>query len=211
MHLSTLFAYFALFISSLCYAQIPSKSGEFNITSPLDDGVYVAGQQLPISYVILDSGSSNTWFSSRKRPHPVFSSFALGLSLNIYFQPAPGINSTGALIAKNADVSEVAGAVVTINNKYYWQHTYNYAIPPSAPPGSYFVLFESVNTSTNTSVPVIIRPYVNMTTASASSSASMPTASATESSNTNKSIGGQIQPMVPLVLLSLSVALSYLL
>ncbi|SAL99631.1 hypothetical protein [Absidia glauca] len=191
MHLSTVFAYFALFISSLCYAQIPSKSGEFNITSPLDDGVYVAGQQLPISYVILDSGSR--------------------LSLNIYFQPAPGINSTGAVIAKNADVSEVAGAVVTINNKYYWQHTYNYAIPPTAPPGSYFVLFESVNTSTNTSVPVIIRPYVNMTTATASSSATAPTASATESSNTNKSIGGQIQPMVPLVMLSLSVALSYLL
>lgn len=210
MHLSTFFAYFALFISSLCYAQIPSKSGEFNITSPLDDGVYVAGQQLPISYVILDSGSSNTWLSLKKAASPSFFC-CIGLSLNIYFQPAPGINNTGAVIAKNADVSEVAGAVVTINNKYYWQHTYNYAIPPTAPPGSYFVLFESVNTSTNTSVPVIIRPYVNMTTATASSSATAPTASATESSNTNKSIGGQIQPMVPLVMLSLSVALSYLL
>ncbi|KAI8338043.1 hypothetical protein BC941DRAFT_395801 [Chlamydoabsidia padenii] len=189
MHLTTFFAYFTLFISSLCYAQIPSKSGEFNITSPLDDGVYVAGQQLPISYVILDSGSR--------------------LSLNIYFQPAPGINSTGTIIAQNADVSEVAGAVVTINGKYYWQHTYNYAIPPTAPPGSYFVLFESVNTNTNTSVPVIIRPYVNMTTVTASSSASASAASATESTNTNKSIGWNVQPS--LCVFSISLVLSSLL
>ncbi|KAI8097721.1 uncharacterized protein BX664DRAFT_276624, partial [Halteromyces radiatus] len=140
-----------LIISSICSAQIPSKSGEFNITSPLDDGVYVAGQQLPITYVILDSGSR--------------------LNLNIYFQPAPGVNYTGLTVAQNADVSEVAGAVVTINGKYYWQHTYNYAIPANAPQGSYHVIFESVNTNTNTSVPVTIRPFVNITTAAASSSA----------------------------------------
>ncbi|ORZ10143.1 hypothetical protein BCR42DRAFT_494640 [Absidia repens] len=180
MYLSSLFLFFTVTIFSLCSAETQSKSGEFIITSPLDDGVYVAGQQLPITYILLDSGS--------------------GLNLNIYFQPGPGINSTGSVIAQNADVSKEAGAVVTINGKYYWQHTYNYKIADSAPPGSYHVVFESVDTNTNTSVPVLIRPYVNMTVAAASFSASASAASATESTSTSKSMGLHLEPLMPFIL-----------
>ncbi|CAO3592783.1 unnamed protein product [Absidia cylindrospora] len=185
--MSSVFIFLTLTLANLCQAQIKSKSGEFNLTSPLEDGVYVAGQQLPITYIILDSGSR--------------------LNLNIYFQPAPGVNSTGTIIAQNADVSEVAGAVVIINGRSYWQHTYNYNLPPNVPQGNFFVIFESVNTNINTSVPVIIRPYVNMTTTIASSSIPASMASPTASSNTHKSMAIYLQPVLSLLLAAISISL----
>ncbi|CAO3639932.1 unnamed protein product [Cunninghamella echinulata] len=143
MKIPIYFSFFTLILSSLSYAQIESKSGEYNISSPLEDGVYVAGQKLPITYVITDSGSN--------------------LKLNIYFQPTAGVNYTSLVIAQKADVFEKTGAVVTINGKSYWQHTYNYEIPSNAPAGYYHIVFESVDTNINTTVPVNIRPFVNIT------------------------------------------------
>lgn len=37
--------------------QALADDGDFNITSPLDHGVYVAGQMLPITYVLLGDTS----------------------------------------------------------------------------------------------------------------------------------------------------------
>ncbi|CAO3634967.1 unnamed protein product [Cunninghamella blakesleeana] len=169
MQISIILSFFTLILPSLSYAQIQAKSNEFNISSPLEDGVYVAGQKLPITYVITDSSSS--------------------LNLNIYFVPTAGVNFTSLVIAHKADVSDIAGAVVTINGKSYWQHTYNYAIPPNAPAGFYHVVFESVGTSTNTTVPVNIRPFVNITSASPSNFLPSETSSITAgSSNAQKSM-----------------------
>ncbi|KAI8149960.1 hypothetical protein BJV82DRAFT_497804, partial [Fennellomyces sp. T-0311] len=115
---------------------------DFNITSPLDHGVYVAGQKLPITYVLLGDSS--------------------GIKLNIYLCPVD-VNATSVVIAQNADVSEDASSVVTIDNHTYWQHSYNHNIPQNAVPGSYKVVFESVDAKANTSVPISIRPYVSST------------------------------------------------
>ncbi|KAI9308304.1 hypothetical protein BJ944DRAFT_246697 [Cunninghamella echinulata] len=147
MKIPIYFSFFTLILSSLSYAQIESKSGEFNISSPLEDGVYVAGQKLPITYVITDSGSS--------------------------------VNYTSLVIAQKADVFEKTGAVVTINGKSYWQHTYNYEIPSNAPAGYYQVVFESVDTNINTTVPVNIRPFVNITSTTPANSSPSQTSSVT--------------------------------
>ncbi|ORX48809.1 hypothetical protein DM01DRAFT_244885, partial [Hesseltinella vesiculosa] len=130
-------------------AQTLSKTGEFSISSPLYDGIYVAGQALPITYLVLDSDAK----------------------LNIYLVPSSGINASGIQVVQNADVSSTAGAVQTINGKSYWQHTYDFGIPPTVTPGAWNLVFESVNMYVNTSIPVDIRPFVNTTTASPSASA----------------------------------------
>lgn len=97
---------------------IQSVDQQFNITSPLDHGVYVAAQKLPITYVLLGDSS--------------------GLELNIYMKPVD-VNATTVVVAQKADVSEDASSIVTIDNKTYWQHSYNYEIPRSTQAGSYEV------------------------------------------------------------------------
>ncbi|KAF7723786.1 hypothetical protein EC973_001699 [Apophysomyces ossiformis] len=124
------------------FAQVQAVSEEFNITSPLQSGIYVAGRKLPVTYYLLRESSS--------------------LKLNIYLVPI-NLNYPTAVIAQPADVSEDPSNTVTIHNKTYGQHSYNYDIPPIAPSGPYKVVFQSVNTHTNTSVDITIRPYVSPT------------------------------------------------
>ncbi|CDS10858.1 hypothetical protein LRAMOSA11344 [Lichtheimia ramosa] len=151
---------------------IQSVDQQFNITSPLDHGVYVAAQKLPITYVLLGDSS--------------------GLELNIYMKPVD-VNATTVVVAQKADVSEDASSIVTIDNKTYWQHSYNYEIPRSTQAGSYEVVFESVNSQENTSVPITIRPYVStsapgpLPTGSSSASAS-PSPGDGESSSASRKV-----------------------
>ncbi|KAI9318960.1 hypothetical protein BX666DRAFT_1921631 [Dichotomocladium elegans] len=126
---------------------IPSGDRRFNITSPLDHGVYVGGQILPITYVLIRDSS--------------------GLELNIYVR-STNVNATTVTVAQKADVSEDASSIVKIDNETHWQHSYNYKIPQTAPAGFYEVVFESVSGHVNTSIPIMIRPYT-------SSSANSPT------------------------------------
>ncbi|KAG0170689.1 hypothetical protein DFQ30_002123 [Apophysomyces sp. BC1015] len=123
-------------------AQVEAANEEFNVTSPLQSGIYVAGQKLPVTYVLLRE--------------------SLNLHLNIYLVSV-GLNYPTAIIAQIADVSEDPSNTVTIHNRTYWQHSYNYDIPQIAPSGSYKVVFQSVSVHTNTSVDITIRPYVSPT------------------------------------------------
>ncbi|KAI8072379.1 hypothetical protein BC940DRAFT_227586, partial [Gongronella butleri] len=138
----------------------------FSISSPLYDGIYVAGQALPITYIVLDQGAK----------------------LNIYLTPDVGVSNPGLQVVQNADVTSTAGAVVTMNGKTYWQHTYNYIIPNNVHAGKWDVVFESEEMKTNTSIPVQIQPYVNMTTASPSTSASAANATGTTSSSKSMAV-----------------------
>ncbi|KAI8388650.1 uncharacterized protein BYT42DRAFT_611669 [Radiomyces spectabilis] len=156
-----------LALTGVVAGQLEAASGEFNITSPLMNGVYVAGQILPVTYYLTRDSSK--------------------LHLNIYLQPV-GINYTTAVIAQDADVSENPSAVVTVNHETVWQHSYNYEIPPTAPAGTYQVIFESVRTHANTSIPITIRPFVSSASPMPSSTAvSLATSSSSTSSTPAKS------------------------
>ncbi|KAI9491508.1 hypothetical protein BDB00DRAFT_789495 [Zychaea mexicana] len=128
--------------AAVCAASsgVQTSTQDFNVTSPLDHGVYVCGQKLPITYVLLGDSS--------------------GLELNIYMRPV-NVNATTVTIAQKADVSEHASSIVTISNRTFWEHSYNYNIPQNdTPAGNYEIVFESVDAGRNTTVPISIRPYV---------------------------------------------------
>ncbi|ORY98575.1 hypothetical protein BCR43DRAFT_487766 [Syncephalastrum racemosum] len=109
------------FVSSCAYAakvQV-SQDGQFNITSPLDNSIYVAGQILPITYRLGDA---------------TLSSFGL----NIYLKSSTVANFSEVAIATGADVSK--SSAQTEDGSTFYQHTINYAIPSVDAAGSYQVM-----------------------------------------------------------------------
>ncbi|KAI9012598.1 hypothetical protein CLU79DRAFT_770070 [Phycomyces nitens] len=162
-------------------AQIQSLDGLFNVTSPIESGSYVAGQKLPVTYIILQETSS--------------------LKMNIYLQ-AVGMNFTTTTIALNADVSQEVSSIVTVNKNTYWQHSYNYDIPQISPAGAYKVVFESVNTKVNTSVGINLNPFVSssvapplstqVSSASASSSSGSSSSSSSKTPNGSQSVSANV-------------------
>ncbi|KAI9265193.1 hypothetical protein BDA99DRAFT_508013 [Phascolomyces articulosus] len=159
-------------IQSVTSIGIQASTHDFNITSPLDHGVYVCGQMLPITYVLLGDSS--------------------GLELNIYMRPLD-VNATTAIIAEKADVSEDASSVVTINKETFWEHSYNYRIPQTAPSGNYEIVFESVDAGENTTIPITVRPFVSTSAAPSAtgSSSSLSPSNSISTPSTSSSIYSQ--------------------
>ncbi|KAI8642076.1 hypothetical protein BD408DRAFT_417040 [Parasitella parasitica] len=111
---------------------------QLNITSPLLDGVYVAGQILPLSYIPLNSD----------------------VALNIYLKGAnTSFNETA--IALKADISNDPNSNIPIkvDNVTYYQHSINYAIPITYSAGSYECIFENTVSGTNSSIPISLLAY----------------------------------------------------
>ncbi|KAL0078199.1 hypothetical protein J3Q64DRAFT_1193838 [Phycomyces blakesleeanus] len=147
-------------------AQIQSLDGLFNVTSPIESGSYVAGQKLPVTYIILQETTS--------------------LKMNIFLQ-AVGMNFTTTTIALNADVSQEVSSIVTVNQKTFWQHSYNYDIPQISPAGAYKVVFQSVNTNVNTSVGINLNPFISSSLTPPSSTQASSAASASSSTGSSSS------------------------
>ncbi|CDH50931.1 predicted protein [Lichtheimia corymbifera JMRC:FSU:9682] len=145
--------------ASVVSADIVSQDGQYNITSPSDHGIFVAGQILPVTYRLGESSLDS-------------------LGLSIYLTSTSVANFTTQTIAAAADVSK--SSPQTDNGVTFYEHSINYAIPSTTPAGSYNVVFESTNTNVNTTIPITM----NAAVASSSSSAS---ASATGSSGSSKS------------------------
>ncbi|ORY97805.1 hypothetical protein BCR43DRAFT_523919 [Syncephalastrum racemosum] len=155
----------ALVLTGLVFKAL-ADGGDFNITSPLDHGVYVAGQMLPITYVLLGDTTD--------------------LELEIFLKPSSELNSSTVTVAQPADVSEDPSSIVTIDNRTYWQHSYNYKIPETAPAGSYYVIFSSFGY--NTTVPISIRAYTPMPSTSLAPSTPSSSASGILSDGSSSSV-----------------------
>ncbi|CAM0140335.1 hypothetical protein VKS41_007036 [Umbelopsis sp. WA50703] len=144
-------------IANLALAQVQAPDGSFNITNPVQGGIFVQGKTLPIVYDLLDN--------------------PIALQLNVLLVPSGSSSSSNGgevTIMQNADVSEDASSMHTVNNKSYWEHTINYSIPATLAAGSYNVVFQNVMSHTNTTVPITI----NAASASSSAAALLPSASA---------------------------------
>ncbi|KAG1117099.1 hypothetical protein PS15m_007740 [Mucor circinelloides] len=130
---------------------------QLNISSPLLNGIYVAGQILPLSYTPLESN----------------------VVLNIYLKGADASFNESA-IALNADTSNdpTSNVPVKVDTITYYQHSINYAIPTTYPAGNYECIFENVATHTNTSVPISLLAYVPPSGASSAIATAAPTAPA---------------------------------
>ncbi|KAI9484490.1 hypothetical protein BDB00DRAFT_774843 [Zychaea mexicana] len=128
-------------------AQMTAPMKNFNVTSPVSNGPYVAGQILPCTYVLFSEVDSSS------------------LQLQIVLEPVSGgaSNSTTTapttmVIAQSADVSKTDGSAKQNGNMTYYEHSINYSIPKAATPGNYDVVFKDLSTNTDLSVPIEIRP-----------------------------------------------------
>ncbi|KAI9475857.1 MAG: hypothetical protein EXX96DRAFT_574931 [Benjaminiella poitrasii] len=124
-------------------AEVRSPSLTYNVTLPEPNGLYVAGQMLPISYTLPDDPNLPKL-----------------LSLSISFTTTDSnLNSTGAVITPDADISQGFSFRRTRNTYVYYEHQLSYAIPKNTVPGNYIVMFNDAISKTNTSIPIIVRPY----------------------------------------------------
>ncbi|KAL9555769.1 hypothetical protein MBANPS3_002208 [Mucor bainieri] len=151
----------SLIASASALQNFQTADKQLNISSPLLNGVYVAGQILPLSYTPLSSN----------------------IVLNIYLK---GANVNESAIALNADTSNdpTNNVPIKVDNVIYYQHSINYAIPTTYPAGNYECIFENVATHTNTSIPVSFLAYVPP----AGASSAIPTAAASAPAASETSI-----------------------
>ncbi|KAF1801370.1 hypothetical protein V8B55DRAFT_1389517 [Mucor lusitanicus] len=124
-------------------ADVPSPSHNYNVTLPEPNAPYVAGQMLPISYTLPDDTNLPNL-----------------LSLSVLFTTQdPSLNFTDIVITSNADISQGFSFRRTHNTMVYFEHQLSYAIPNNTLPGNYIVLFVDSISKSNTSVPILVRPY----------------------------------------------------
>ncbi|KAI7869375.1 hypothetical protein BDF14DRAFT_1701739, partial [Spinellus fusiger] len=124
-------------------AQVISPSHTYNVTAPEPNAPYVAGQVLPVRYTLVDDA---------KLPNL--------LALSIYFNTVdPSLNFTETVITSNADISQGFSFRRTQNTIIYYEHELSYSIPNTTHAGNYQVIFVDAFSRTNTSVPIVVRPY----------------------------------------------------
>ncbi|KAI8391672.1 uncharacterized protein BYT42DRAFT_557669 [Radiomyces spectabilis] len=128
---------------SRAFGQVTSPTHTYNITSPDPNAFYVAGQILPITYTLVDNPNLPTL-----------------LSLSVYFSTQDAsLNASNVVITENADISQGFSFRRTANTMVYYEHQLNYLIPNATRPGNYQVVFQDAISRTNTSVPIVVRPY----------------------------------------------------
>ncbi|RCH82982.1 hypothetical protein CU097_005004 [Rhizopus azygosporus] len=145
-------------------AQVTAPMQNYNVTSPVMNGAYVAGQMLPCTVTIFENVPAD-------------------ISLSVSLVSAAN-SSTSFVIASTLDTSKSPDSVRTKNNVTYYEHSVNYNIPTNIPLGSYNVVFLDSKTNTQTPVPITILPV--------SSSSVVPSAAATGSSGTPSSTNASI-------------------
>ncbi|CEG78812.1 hypothetical protein RMATCC62417_13359 [Rhizopus microsporus] len=145
-------------------AQVTAPMQNYNVTKPIMNGIYVAGQMLPCTVTIFENVPAD-------------------ISLSVSLVSAAN-SSTSFVIATTFDTSKSPDSVRTNNNVTYYEHSINYNIPTNIPVGSYKVVFLDSKTNTQTVVPITILPV--------SSSSVVPSAAATGSSGTPSSTNASI-------------------
>ncbi|CAO3611316.1 unnamed protein product [Cunninghamella echinulata] len=118
----------------------------FKITSPTENAPFVAGYTLPIIYIISNDTNISNYLS--------LSAHLIAMDPKLPFKQIA--------ITDHADLSQgFSFERVNSNNEKYYEHELNYVLPKETPSGNYQVLFQNLKSSTNTTVPIIIRPYSN--------------------------------------------------
>ncbi|RUO97122.1 hypothetical protein BC936DRAFT_140938, partial [Jimgerdemannia flammicorona] len=118
---------------------VTSPMKNYNVTSPIQNGPYVAGQTLPCTYQILTQDTT-------------------GLQISITLSADPAANFTAVTIISSADVSTTQQFAKTNGNVTFWEHQVNYPIPATTPAGPYYVTFLSIDTNTKLVFNITIRP-----------------------------------------------------
>ncbi|CAM0140178.1 hypothetical protein VKS41_005796 [Umbelopsis sp. WA50703] len=157
-------------------AQITSAAGNFNVTSPVENQTYVAGQTLPITWRLL----GGTDFSS--------------LQLEIVLSNNISGNLTEVVITAQADVSAINGQ--TANNETFYEHSINYPIPATSTLGNYNVIFIPKDTNVNTTIPIqIIAAAKTSSSVAPSASAGSSSSASAAPSNPFASSADKVTPM----------------
>ncbi|KAG2183602.1 hypothetical protein INT43_006608 [Umbelopsis isabellina] len=152
-----------------------AATGTFEIVSPTPQSIYVAGQMLPVIYVVNSDIVANK-----------------ALELSIFLNPAePKLNISTMLITAKADVGASARVSKAPNGVFAFEHAVNFNIPKDAPAGIYNVVFVDSVMQVNTTVPVAIKAA-----ASPSSLTSSMGSSGTPATATNH-INNQANPAQP--------------
>ncbi|KAG0748588.1 hypothetical protein G6F57_002172 [Rhizopus arrhizus] len=142
-------------------AQLTAPMQNYNVSSPVSNGPYVAGRILPCTVDVFAN---------------VPSDIALSVSLT-----STTNTSISYVITSTLDTSKTSDSFRTKNNVSYYEHSYNYNIPTTITPGTYNVVFLDSKTNTHLDVPITILP-VTATSVISSSAGATAGASATSSS-----------------------------
>ncbi|KAI9475441.1 MAG: hypothetical protein EXX96DRAFT_486705 [Benjaminiella poitrasii] len=118
-------------------AQVTSPTQTYNVSSPVSNGPYVAGQVLPCTIQL-------------------FENIVADLALSITLQPATTGSNVTYTIASSVDTSRTAASAKQNGNTTYYEHSVNYNIPTTITPGSYKVVFADARSATQLDVPINI-------------------------------------------------------
>ncbi|KAI8092595.1 uncharacterized protein BX664DRAFT_347871 [Halteromyces radiatus] len=132
------------------WAQVQATNRRFNVTAPIPDSPYVAGQIVPVTYTLPDDANLPS---------------VLGLA--VYFTTRdPSLPFVQATISDNADLSQGFSFRHTTNTEVYYEHQLNYGIPKETKAGNYQIVFVDTKGGGNTSIPIVVRPYSSNPSAS---------------------------------------------
>ncbi|KAG2204765.1 hypothetical protein INT46_006158 [Mucor plumbeus] len=158
MKLSAIVLLGSLIASTSAIQNYQTADMQLNITSPLINGVYAAGQILPLGYTPLNSN----------------------IVLNIYLKSADAsFNEAAIVLSADTSNNPTYHVPIKVDNTTYYQHSINYAIPIAYPAGNYECIFENTVSRTNTSIPVSFRAYVAPAGVSSAVDTAAPAASET--------------------------------
>lgn len=158
-------------------AQLTAPMQNYNVSSPVSNGPYVAGRILPCTVdVFANVPSGNPWFIFIHKTLTFPQDIALSVSLT-----STTNTSISYVITSTLDTSKTSDSFRTKNNVSYYEHSYNYNIPTTITPGTYNVVFLDSKTNTHLDVPITILP-VTATSVISSSAGATAGASATSSS-----------------------------
>ncbi|CAO3668352.1 unnamed protein product [Rhizopus stolonifer] len=121
-------------------AQLASPTQTYNVSSPVTNGLYVAGQVLPCTV-------------------DIFANIASELALSVTLTSSTN-SSISYVVTSNFDTSK-SGSTKTNNNVTYYEHSYNYNIPTNITTGAYNVIFFDSYTNTNLNVPINVLPVAS--------------------------------------------------
>ncbi|KAI9022758.1 hypothetical protein CLU79DRAFT_750592 [Phycomyces nitens] len=157
-------------LAGVTQAFVQSPSYQFNVTLPVSDNPYVAGQTLPLVYDVAANTTSDN----------------LQLSVTI----VSAKNETNSVVAlANANVGQGSSYKKTIGGADVYEHQENYAIPLNTTPGNYLVVYFDNISQTNATVSIVINaPPLSSSAAPAASSDAGAKGAAPSTSTTNSSI-----------------------
>ncbi|KAL1933162.1 hypothetical protein VTP01DRAFT_8840 [Rhizomucor pusillus] len=159
-------------------AQLMAPTHNYNVSSPVTNGPYVVNQMLPCTYRLfadVDSSSLRLKITLKSLAPPTSPSLSSNTTKVTAKQTSPSATASSAtasptggvgtsattngtiLIADNADVSKSEASAKREGNLTYYEHSINYQIPSTLPPGPYEVVFYDTSTDAKLSIPIEIR------------------------------------------------------